>query len=66
VPYQLGLLFQSVSVERAAIDQLIRVSAKWVTHHHQIEAAARLGLPDMGHLMNEQALERKALLGEIL
>ena len=63
---QFRLLLQAISIERAALDEPITIATERVAHQRQIEASASLGLPDMGHFVNEQALERQALLGEIL
>ena len=49
----------------AAFDQLIAVATEGMPHQRQIETAAGLRLPHMGHFVDEQALQRQALPGEI-
>lgn len=60
-----GLLFEPVPAERAAFDQLVVVTAKGVPHEREVPASARLGLPHMGHFVDEQPLERQILPGEV-
>jgi len=62
----LRLLLQPIKVETTALDQLIAISAEGMAHQGQIEAATGLGLPDMGHLVDEQSLQREAFVGEVV
>jgi len=59
------LLFEAVAVEPAAVDHAIAISAEGVPHQREIEAAAGLRLPDMGHFVDEEALQGQAFLREI-
>ena len=52
-----GLLFKPVSAERAAIDEAIAVSAEGMPHQREVPAAARLGLPHMGHFVDKEPLQ---------
>ena len=45
---------------------LIGVAAKGMAHQRQIEAPVALRLPDMGHFVDEQALQRQRRGGEIV
>lgn len=62
----LRLLLKAVPAEGAAFDEFVVVAAEGVPHQRQIEAAAGLRLPYMGHFMDEQPLEREALFREII
>ena len=62
----LRLLLEPVAVERPAVPKRIGVAAERVAHQRQIEAAAGLGLPDMGHFVDEQPLAVQRLGREIL
>lgn len=66
MPDKLGLLLKPVSIERSPVLQPIGISAKRMAHHYQVEASACLRLPDVGHFVNEQALQRKSLFGKII
>ena len=66
MPDHFRLLFQAIAIERAAIDQTVAVAAERVPHERQIISAAGLRLPDMGHFVDEQALQRQPLPGKIL
>ena len=63
--HQFGLLFKPIAVEGAAFPELIGVAAEGMPHQDEVEAPARLGLPDMGHLMDEQALQRQPFFRKI-
>src|SRR5688572_20059808 len=52
-----GLLLEPVALERPAGLEAIAITAEGVSHQHQIPAAAGLGLPDVGHFVQEQALQ---------
>src|SRR5689334_1789920 len=52
----LGLLFQAVQPERLSRLQSIIVPTEGVAHQRQIEAPARLRLPDVRQLVDEEAL----------
>ena len=56
----LRLLLEAVAVERLSRLQLIGVAAEGVAHQRQIEAPLCLRLPDVGHLVDEEALARRA------
>ena len=60
------LLLKAVTMERPAVLELVSVAAEGVAHERQIEAPARLRLPDVGQLMDEKALPMQRLAGEIL
>src|SRR3954452_23140477 len=50
------LLLDAVMLERLSGFQHVSIAAEGMPHQHQIEAAALLGLPDVGHLMDEIGL----------
>ena len=58
VAHDLSLLLQPVAPKRPPGPEFIVVTAERVTHQRQVEAAAGLGLPDMGHFVDEQSLQR--------
>src|SRR4051794_8745321 len=62
----LGLLLEAVAAERLALDQPVPVAGEGVPHQRQVEAAALLRLPDMGHLVDEEALSPQRLAREII
>ena len=62
----LCLLLEPVAVEALAVPKLITVTAKWMTHQRQIIFAMFLRLPDMGHFVDEQPLQRQWFGGEIV
>src|SRR5207302_3952257 len=53
------LLFEAIPGERLPGLQLIAIAAERMAHQRQIEAPLDLRLPDMGHLMDEEALATK-------
>ena len=55
-----GLLLKAVALERPVRAQVIAIAAEGVAHQRQVEAAALLRLPDMGHFMDEKALRDAA------
>ena len=61
-----GLLLEPVALERPARTKIIGVAAERMAHQRQVEAAARLRLPDVGHFVDEQALPRERLFREIV
>ena len=61
-----GLLLEAVAVERLALLERVGIAAERVAHQRQVEAAACLGLPDMGHFVDKQALAAERLGGEIV
>ena len=62
----LRLLFQAIAVEGFFRLDLVRITAERVAHERQVEAASRLGLPHMCHLVNEEALAAERLSREIV
>src|SRR5690349_11138146 len=58
----LRLLLQAVAAEGPPGLQLVGIAAEGMAHQRQIERAALLRLPDMGHLMDEKALPAEILL----
>ena len=65
VTHDLSLLLKTVILEPPASDDCVPVAAKRVAHQRQIVSATPLGLPDVGHLMDEQALVVDAGIGEV-
>src|SRR6476659_2305971 len=62
----LGLLFEAVSVERLFRFDLIGIAAERMPHEEQVEASFRLRLPDVRHLVHEEALAAERFPGEIV
>src|SRR5690242_17112118 len=62
----LGLLFQAVAVEGLARLQIVGIAAERMAHQRQVEAAVGLGLPDVGHLVDEEGLAPETLGREVL
>ena len=62
MPNDFCLLFKPISSKRPTHDNFISVSAEWVTHQRKVEAASRLSLPDVRHLVNKEPLKGKPLL----
>ena len=61
-----GLLLKAIVLEAPTGLEGIAVAAEGVPHQGQIEAAALLGLPDMGELVDEKALPMQRFTAEIL
>src|SRR5579884_1058936 len=61
----LGLLLEAISFEGLARLQLVRIAAERVAHQRQIKKAALLRLPDVGHLVNKEALATERLFREV-
>ena len=55
------LLFKAVAVELTAGFDSVAVAAERMTHKRQEITPALLRLPDMGHFVDKQALQRQAL-----
>ena len=53
----LGLLFEPIAVEAAAKFELIAVAAERMTHQREVIFSVLLGLPDVRHFVDEEALE---------
>ena len=66
VPHDLRLLLDPVAFERPAGPEAVIVAAERMAVQQQVPLAARLGLPDMGQLMNEKPLAQRPLCGEIV
>ncbi len=62
----LGLLLDPVARERAVGIEPIGIAAEGVAHQRQPIFAAGLRLPDMGQLVDEQALRGEGIAGEIV
>ncbi len=62
----LRLLFETVAVERFARLKSVSVAAKGMAHQWQIETAALLRLPNVGQLVDEEALPAEGFSSEIL
>ena len=62
----LGLLFEPVVIECPSLTKLVRIAAKRVAHQRKVKAATLLRLPDVRHLVDEEALARKWLGGKIV
>ncbi len=63
---QFGLLLKAVAIEPPSLGETIGVTTKGVTHQRQIKAPMVLRLPNVGHFVNEQPLEREGSGGEIV
>ena len=59
VAHDLGLLLDAVTFKRPARPDGIVVAATRVAIEDQVPLPAGLGLPDMGHFMDEMALQRE-------
>lgn len=66
MPNDFGLLLYPVSLQHPARLQCVIITAQWVTVEKQIPSPTRLGLPDVGHLVDEVRLKREGRKGEIL
>ncbi len=55
------LLFQPIMPEGPSRHEFIAVAAEWVAHQWQVEPTALLSLPDVGQLMDKEALGVKRL-----
>lgn len=66
MPHDLGLLFDAVTLQRPARLQAIVVPARKGPDERQIPPAVALGLPDVGHLVDEVALHVERGSGEII
>lgn len=66
VPHDLGLLLDTVSIQGPAWAQRIVVTTKRVPHQRQVPSPAPLGLPDVGHFMQEQRLQLRPLHAEVV
>lgn len=62
----LCLLFQSIAFEWPTRLQAIGIAAEWMTAQDQVPAPAGLGLPDVGHLVDEMPLQLQIGSGEIV
>ena len=65
MPNHFRLLFQAITPKSTALDQLIIIPAKGMAHERQVPTAARLGLPDMRHFMDEETLQRQTFIGKV-
>ena len=59
------LLFNAIASEGLASPDRVGIAAEGVAHEREIEAAALLSLPHMGHLVNEETLAQQRLAREI-
>ena len=66
MPHDLCLLFYTITFERKARPYRIIVSAERVAHQNQPVFTPLLRLPDMRHLVNEQALSTNRAMGEVI
>src|SRR3546814_18705939 len=66
MPHDLRLLFEAVAVEAPAGLETVAIGREGMAHQHQIPAPARLRLPDMHHLVNEQPLRGAVRAAEVL
>ena len=57
---EFGLLLEPVAVEAPALRHGVGIAAERVAHQRQIEAPVALRLPDVGHFVDEQPLQRQA------
>src|SRR3546814_392522 len=62
----LCLLLDSIILERPPGPYRIGIAAEGVAHHRQPPSASLLRLPDMGHFVNEEALQARPFAGEIV
>ena len=65
VPDNLRLLLETVPIERSPRHQVVAVAAERVAHQRQIETAAFLRLPDVGHFVDEESLAAERLVGMV-
>src|SRR5256885_10661019 len=61
-----GLLLEPIAIERLSGFEDVIVSAERMAHERQVEAAFRLGLPDVSHFMDEEPLTAERLGRKIL
>lgn len=61
-----GLLLEPVPIEGFSGSELILITAERMSHQGQVEAALALGLPDVRHFVNEEALAAERLFREII
>src|SRR4051812_44418806 len=66
MPDDLGLLLEPVAPKGLSGFQFIRITAEGMAHQRQVETAAFLRLPDVGQLVDEEALPAKGLTREIV
>lgn len=66
VPDDLGLLFKAIVFEPATVFEPVGISAERMSHQRQIEASARLRLPHMSQLVDEESLSVERLFREIV
>ncbi len=52
-----GLLFEPIAIEALAVLYAIGIAAERVAHQRQIKAPVALGLPDVSHFVDEEALQ---------
>src|SRR4051794_27588687 len=62
----LRLLLQAVAPKRLSGLQCVGIAAEWMPHEWKVEAPAHLGLPDMGHLVDEERLPAERLFRKIV
>ena len=65
VPHDFGLLLKPIGLEALHRLELIGVSAERVAHQRKVEPSTGLGLPDVRHLVDEQALPMQRFLRKI-
>src|SRR4030095_4072378 len=63
--HHFSLLLEAIAIEWTPFDRLVGIAAERGAHQHQGDGAPYLSLPDMGHFVDEQALQRQSLGREI-